>query len=151
LEKCFYFDQAQKKKLWVEPLTEDAAYLHAMIFTTTAYFDWILPRKPPNSSQRSSRHHLKALSLLREKLSFGKDHTAWTDSTVTVVLNLAAHAHLVGDNDAVKHHLSGLHKMIGLRGGVATFTENPKLLIEILRYDATTDNLPNHDVVKVNG
>jgi hypothetical protein len=132
LESYFYFDRSKKNKLWVEPLTVDAAYLHAMIFTTTAYFDWILPQKPPNLSQRSSIQLLKALSLLRDKLS-AINPGRLDDSTVAVILSLAAHAHIVGDGQAVRHHLSGLHKIINLRGGIDSFREHPKLLIEILR------------------
>ncbi|RYP29727.1 hypothetical protein DL767_006602 [Monosporascus sp. MG133] len=53
----------------------------------------------------------------------------------SVVLTLAAHAHFVGDSKSAKHHLQGLHKIIGLRGGITAFRDNAKLLVEMLRCD----------------
>lgn len=85
-------------------------------------------------SQRTLPHFLKTLRLLRERL-LHEDDQALTTPTVSAILALAAHAHFVGDSESAKHHLGGLRKIVNLRGGVATFGDNAKLLVEILRYE----------------
>ena len=54
-------------------------------------------------------------------------------TTLAAVMGIAGHALVTGDAKAAKQHIEGLHKIVGLRGGVTSFTANPKLLIEILR------------------
>ena len=103
-----------------------------MIFTTLDYFDSIHHHQHHNLSQRTMSHYLKTLQLLRERLSHEKDQ-ALTTPTVSAILALAAHAHFVGNFESAKHHLGGLRKIVNLRGGIATFKDNAKLLVEILR------------------
>lgn len=50
-------------------------------------------------------------------------------------MGIAGYAHVTGDSDSARHHIKGLCKIVSLRGGVASFKENVKLLAEILRYD----------------
>ena len=84
-------------------------------------------------SRRTIPHFLKTLRLLRERL-LSENNQALTTSTVSAILALAAHALYMGDFESSKYHLGGLRKIVSLRGGVATFSDNAKLLIEILRY-----------------
>lgn len=83
-------------------------------------------------SQRTLPHFVKTLRLLRERLLHENDQ-ALTISTVSAILALAGHAYFMGDSESAKHHLGGLRKIISLRGGVATFGNNTKLLVEIFR------------------
>ncbi len=130
LETCILFQKTEEA--WLEPLAFDPAYLNAMIFTTLDYFDFMRHRNRCTVSQRTLPHFVKALRLLRERLLHENDQ-ALTTPTVSAILVLAAHANFVGDFESAKHHLGGLCKIVSLRGGMATFKDNAKLLVEILR------------------
>lgn len=132
LETCFLFEK--KRSTWLEPLAFDAAFLHAMIFTTQDYYDSILRSKTYTASRKTLPHYLKTVQILRERLLRENDHERLSTSTISAVLALAAHAHFVGDSESAKHHMEGLRRIISLRGGVTSFRENAKLLVEILRY-----------------
>jgi hypothetical protein len=107
-----------------------------MIFTSQYYFDAILPPKSSPVNQRTLLHFLKTLRLLRERFAHDDDQTKLSNTTVAAVMAIAGHAHWTGDSTSAKHHMEGLYRMVSLRGGVATLRDNPKLLIEILRYDS---------------
>ncbi|KAF6233984.1 hypothetical protein HO173_007814 [Letharia columbiana] len=132
LDSCILFEK--REEAWMEPLTFDPAFLNAMIFTTLDYFDSMRHRNRYTMSQQTLPHYLRTLRLLRERLLHENDQ-ALTTPTVSAILALAAHAHFVGDSESAKHHLGGLRKIVSLRGGVATFSDNAKLLVEILRCD----------------
>ena len=124
----------KREEAWIEPLAFDPAYLNAMIFTTLDYFDSMQHRSRDDVTQRTLPHYLRTVRLLRERIMH-EDNQSLTTPTVAAILALAAHAHFVGDTESAKHHLEGLRKIVGMRGGVATFTGNAKLLVEILRYE----------------
>ena len=100
-----------------------------MVFTTHAYFDWLSRGK---TAGRTSSHLVKTLQLLRERISQA-DKAMLTDSTAAVVLVLTVHAYMAGELESARQHMNGLRKIVDLRGGVASFQENSKLLLEILR------------------
>ncbi|KAI1407370.1 hypothetical protein F5Y13DRAFT_195433 [Hypoxylon sp. FL1857] len=132
LESCISFDKGDKRQ-WIEPLAFDSAYLHTMIFTTHDYFNLLLHRTPCGET---SPHFFKTLQILRERLlREGDDSSKVSTLTASVVLALAGHALLVNEYAAAKHHLEGLQKIINLRGGMATFKDRAKLIIEIIRCD----------------
>lgn len=54
-------------------------------------------------------------------------------STTSAILFLAEHAYFIGDFESSRHHMDGLRKIVNLRGGVDSFRDHSKLLIEILR------------------
>jgi hypothetical protein len=130
LESCLIFEEpgAPWSSAWIEQLSINALFLQSVIFTAQTYFDLMRGR---NSSQ-PSQIHLKTLQLLREKLSFGDEKAQLADTTVCVVVNLATHAHISGDDKSAKHHLEGLRKIIELRGGLNNFTKT-KPLVDLLR------------------
>ncbi|KAL8786601.1 MAG: hypothetical protein Q9195_008158 [Heterodermia aff. obscurata] len=132
LHSCMAFEK--REEAWIEPLAFDPAYLNAMIFTTLDYFDSMQNRSRDDVSQRTLPHYLRTVRLLRERL-MREDNQSLATHTVATILALAAHAHFVGDTKSAKHHLEGLRKIVSMRGGVATFTGNAKLLGEILRCD----------------
>jgi hypothetical protein len=135
LETCILFER--RAEHWITPLTIDPAYLHAMIFTSQFYFDSIVPRKFSSITQRTLPHYLKTLKLLRERFAQADDEARLSNTTVWAVMGLAGHAHMTGDFKSARNHMEGLCKIVSLRGGVASFKDIPKLLVEILKYATT--------------
>ena len=129
LEMCILFDKQDKS--WFQPLFFDALYLNVMVFTTQVYFNFLLNRCNHNHVRKPDVHFVKSVRLLRERL-LAEDETAISDTTVVVVVCMAAHATMMGDYTSARNHLQGLHKIIGLRGGIASVAR-PKLLIEAFR------------------
>ena len=127
---CISFDK--KEETWIEPLAFDAAYLNAVIFTTLGYFETLRHCDQSTVSQRTLPHFLRTIRTLRRRLLLESDR-AVTIPTISTILALAAHAHFVGDSKSAGYHLAGLHKIVDLRGGLAAFNLNAKLLVEILR------------------
>ncbi|KEY64585.1 hypothetical protein S7711_03645 [Stachybotrys chartarum IBT 7711] len=124
----------RREENWVEPLGFDPLYLHALIFSTHEYFESV--RGGTNALNRRTSIHLhKTLRLLRDRLSGDNDQARLSPSTATVVMTLAAHAHFIGDPTSAKHHLLGLQKIVELRGGITTLSDNTKLVVELLRCD----------------
>ncbi|OIW23440.1 hypothetical protein CONLIGDRAFT_637397 [Coniochaeta ligniaria NRRL 30616] len=106
-----------------------------MVFTSQYYFDAIQPGTLWPTSQRALPHFVKTLKLLRERLARDDDQARLSDTTAAAVMGIAGHALLTRDVKSAKHHIEGLCKIVGLRGGVATFRDSSKLLLEILRCD----------------
>lgn len=140
LESCIDF--GAKEKAWMEALTLDAAYLHAMAFSAQDYFD-LLPGRAnfslDNSARVAAPHVVKTLQLLRERLEMSAEHNVklikGSFSTAAVVLCLVFHAHLMGEQQAALHHMRGLRKIVDLGGGLPSLSNNLKLMLEILRCD----------------
>ena len=80
-------------------------------------------------------HFLETIKLLRKRLAHDDDAVRLSFTTAAAVMGLTGHAFWTGNSESARHHMEGLNKIVTLRGGVATFKENPKLLIEILRCD----------------
>ncbi|KAI1771129.1 hypothetical protein F4818DRAFT_213531 [Hypoxylon cercidicola] len=133
LEPCVLFER--KAETWIEPLKFDPVFLHTMIFTSQSYFDVIVAGRTSAITKVALHHFLKALQLLRERIARDDDHVTLSDTTLAAVMAFTGHALLTGDYRLAMNHVQGLHKIVGLRGGVVTFQSNPKLLIEILRCD----------------
>ncbi len=131
MEKCIAFDKDDRTL--VEPLTFDAAYLHAAALGTHTYIGLMLGHQSPSSYQPTSPHFSKALQLLRERLSSKDEEIKFSDATILVVIALAIHARMIGDYESVKHHLDGLCKIVTLRGGIAGMSHNTKLVMEIVK------------------
>ena len=115
-----------------------------MIFTATAFFDWVLPGGRPTISRRTGFHLTKALEHLRKRLTIEPDIGYLPDTTISVVIALAYHSYLMGDSQSCSSHMGGPYKIVTLRGGLASFSEKPKLVVEILRHD-TVYQIPNRD------
>ena len=131
LESCLLFQG--KAEQWLAPLAFDSAYLHAMIFFSQYFFDTIRPQRCSLINERTMPHFLRALRLLRERFADGDDQARVSDTTAAAVMGLAGHALMTGNHKSAMQHLAGLRKIVSLRGGVTTFGDNPKLLVEILR------------------
>jgi hypothetical protein len=109
-------------------------YLHAMAFGTQAFFSWVSGRKNFLTDQGASLHFGKTVGLLRERLLLDDDKAKVTNQTIFVIITLAVHARVAGEHEFANHHLVGLRKIVNLRGGTATFKDNPSMLIAIFRY-----------------
>ncbi|KAI2465474.1 hypothetical protein F4781DRAFT_424738 [Annulohypoxylon bovei var. microspora] len=135
LESCINF--SPKKLAWMEALTVDAAYLHAMAFSAQGYFDLRRGRAPSHSTATTDPHIVKTLRLLRERLeTAGRGDTMqFLSGTASIVLCLAFHAHLTGDFHAARHHIAGLRRIVDLAGGLAALKDNEKVIVDILRCD----------------
>ncbi|KAI0890467.1 uncharacterized protein GGS22DRAFT_13939 [Annulohypoxylon maeteangense] len=135
LESCIDF--GPKKREWMEDLTKDAAYLHAMAFSAQGYFDLRRGRAPSTSSALTDPHVVKTLRLLRERLETVDhgDMMQFLAKTAAIVLCLAFHAHLTGDYYAARHHINGLRRIVDLSGGFGVLKHNAKAIVEVLRCD----------------
>lgn len=124
--------------MWILPLTYDSAFLHTMIFTSQHYFDVIAGENPSTITNKALYHFLKALKLLRGRMSRDNDQAALSDTTTAAVMALAGHALSTSNLRSAVNHLEGLYKIVSLRGGVTTFRSKPKLLVDILRHALLT-------------
>lgn len=117
---------------WSELLGTDAAFLNAIIFVAQIYFDLVAGTMPNDidPSRPAYKHLSKSLRLLQERLS---DNARVSDSTTMAILALAGHSTRLGHHKTASGHIKGIRKIVDLRGGVADFKGNPKLLIEIFR------------------
>lgn len=135
LETCMFFNR--RAEAWIAPLAFDPAYLHAMIFTSQYYFDALkigTTSEASSISKTSVPHYLKTLKLLRERMAIGDDEIRLSDTTSATIMALVGYARLTGDDQSARNHLEGLFKIVNLRGGVSSFKNSAKLLVEILRY-----------------
>lgn len=103
---------------------------------TKLYRDLVSGCQPRTAGQGGVQQLQKALRLLRERLSASDQEAMVSDATTMIVVILAMHAQMVGDQEFARHHVKGLHRIIDLRGGISSFEAgNTKLLIESLRYE----------------
>ncbi|EXJ95173.1 hypothetical protein A1O1_00292 [Capronia coronata CBS 617.96] len=136
LESCITFHRKSKvDTIWVELMAYDAAYMHAVVFSTQAYISRVSGGETPTATRRTLEHHSRTLRLLRERLSAENEAQKISDSTLLVVLYLARHAHFTNDNDSARHHMQGLRKIVDMRGGLRAFSYNQKLVMELLKCD----------------
>ncbi|KAI1080350.1 hypothetical protein F5B20DRAFT_540274 [Whalleya microplaca] len=131
LEACIHFD---RDGTWVLPLTIDAAYLHSMILMT-GYIDSLIRGQSGTSNQETPSSLIKTLQLLRKRLLLEDEEAMSSYTTISVVLSLAVYSYLKSEYETARHHMEGLRKIVDLRGGLANFKNNVKLLIEMLRWD----------------
>ena len=100
----------------------DDAFFHSILLATYALHDFMM-RRP---LAKTSRFHLgQTLSLLNEKLSDDKAYLL--DSTIYVMLCLTVMAGIFGDYAATSAHISGLQRIVHLRGGIDYLRVQPKL------------------------
>jgi hypothetical protein len=117
-----------KSSVWIEYLTVDALYCHAVLWLTQAYFDWLAGSGP---SYIQIKHSHQTLVLLRQRLADGRLSTS--DTTICVVVSMIMMTAFMGDYEAAKRHMIGLYKMVELRGGITAFTDHGLLQVKICR------------------
>ncbi len=55
-----------------------------------------------------------------------------SDKTLSVIVNLATHARVAGEDQSAMHHMDGIRKIVGLRGGISEINYI-KLMVELLK------------------
>lgn len=82
---------------------------------------------------RSQTYLVKSLGLLRGRLTSGPDMAS--DTTIMTVVILALAAEVFEKGETLKHHLNGLQRMIGLRGGLNAVAGVHELPTKVCRVD----------------
>ena len=93
------------------------------------YFQFMRGQK---DRHRSMMQVSKTIHMLRKKLSEVSEPEQTSNQTLYVVVCLASYARVLGDDDAARHHLEGIRRMVCLRGGIDKLADT-KLLVELLR------------------
>ncbi|KAJ9149317.1 Fungal specific transcription factor domain-containing protein [Pleurostoma richardsiae] len=106
----------KREQFWFNNLMIDSAYLHAVIFSTEAYYATL---RGSSSSHLAVKHMLKSLNIVAERIASG-DRDATSDTTISAVISLTMAAFFYGDYEAGEMHMEGLYKIIMLRGGLAS-------------------------------
>lgn len=132
LHECISSDSVGITQTWFAPMLFDAAYLNTACFTIQAYFDGLFARtRSLDAQRRDGLYYAKAVRILRERLALNNGDK-FSDSTIMTVLLLSGHAYTTGDFESANNHISGLLKLVSIRG-VRQFFHNVKLSIEIVR------------------
>lgn len=112
-------------------LMEDPALFHMALLQVHSYID---VKQGVGTLSPAARLHLsKLLHIVQQRLE--SLQAALSDSTMLIVSALSMAAHDVGDEAAARKHVAGLHKIVGLRGGVTSLTHNDhRMQRKVCRY-----------------
>lgn len=125
-----------RSTIWFDYLYYDVMYLHSILWTTQAYFDWISPQA---TSKAALLHMSKTLDLLKYRLN--DPRLAIADTTIFVVVLLVMTSALLGDHEAATKHITGLYRMVMLRGGLGALREDIQIQIKVCRYAISHSSL----------
>ncbi|KAL3417237.1 hypothetical protein PVAG01_11237 [Phlyctema vagabunda] len=115
---------------WFPYMISDICCLHSMMFSVKAFVE----NAPGGQlSHSASLHYARTLQLLQARLNEPDQTAAISDSTIMVVVTLAAAAEITGDAEAVANHARGLDTIVGLRGGVRALTTHNNLQVKVCR------------------
>lgn len=106
----------------------DVLFLHSLVWAMQTFLDRL--QNTPNSRD-GMMQGTKTLNLLRERLTH--QALATSDVTISVVATLVTIASATRDLEAARKHMTGLSKMISLRGGLKTLKENPQAQLKVYR------------------
>lgn len=109
-------------------ISDDAAYLHSILWATQAYMDWLRGRP---QSRAAIFHEGKTISILQTRLNDREQATS--DITLLVVSSLVITATIIGNHDLAATHMQGLQKMVGLRGGIKELEQDDNLVLKVCR------------------
>jgi hypothetical protein len=89
-------------------------------------------RASPQANISATQHITQVFRLINERLSRGHQITY---PTMVVVMSLSTYESTRGRYDRGIIHLSGLHRMIEMQGGMGRVgLENPELMQKVYRY-----------------
>ncbi|CAG9953625.1 unnamed protein product [Clonostachys rosea f. rosea IK726] len=123
-------DHEYSRSSWFVWLSYDLGFFQSVLLSASAMVDY-KTRKP--FSNATHQHLQKTIGLLNERLS--DDILARSDATISIVLNLTRLADYSGDEEAKRTHISGLQRLVHLRGGLDAFRSNNKMWIKLSRLD----------------
>ena len=114
---------------YIESLWQDPSLFQTAVMMAETYFQFMRGEK---DRCRSLMQVSKTIQILRKKLSLADESEQISNQTLFVVGCLASYARVLGDDDAVRQHLEGIRRIIGLRGGMEKLGVT-KLFVELLR------------------
>lgn len=120
---------------WFPYMISDICCVHSMMFSVRAFVDGASHNG--QISRQAAFHYAQTLQLLQSRLDafeHGQREMAFCDSTIMVIIILAAAAELTGDFAAVQNHVDGLLKIVSLRGGVGSLNTHNNMQIKVCRY-----------------
>lgn len=115
---------------WAECFALDSAFVHATLFAGASIEDYAL--KQP-MSKATARHLNETLSRLRTILSSSSGQAIGAASYI--VLSLCIVASIYGDGNALNIHLSGLRRLIAMRGDYHDVFLSPRIMAKMDRLD----------------
>lgn len=88
----------------------------------------------PHLTSRALPYYKKTLDFLQKRLLDQKLGARTSYTTLSIFNILACHAYVTGGCGTAKQYVECLHGFVTLRGGTSSFGDNPKLLVDILKY-----------------
>ena len=118
-----------------------------MMFSVRAFVD--TASNGGQISRQAAFHYAQTLQLLQARLNAfeqGQRDMVLCDSTIMVIIILAAAAELTGDLTAVENHVDGLLKIVSLKGGLRSLNTHNNLQVKVCRYgsDIITSSICVH-------
>ncbi|KAF2868652.1 hypothetical protein BDV95DRAFT_609565 [Massariosphaeria phaeospora] len=129
LEVCVDFDTVERQSF--DLLLKDSVFLETALLMSSLLDDFALVRASPGS--RTLHHLRKTLALLNTSLSEKDGHLK--ESTLYVVVTLTILSAVLGDWHAANAHITGLQRIVKLRGGIKFLQTRPKLHYKVDRID----------------
>ncbi|RSM08753.1 hypothetical protein CEP52_004519 [Fusarium oligoseptatum] len=123
---------SQEQSLWLQPVLSDLACFHFTMFISKMYLDYL--EGHTDNTRNALVHHTKALNALQTRLSAGNMEISTSDSTVLTVVGLTTAALAFGDVEIAQKHMTGLHRMVMLRGGISAFSHDKRLQTKLCRH-----------------
>jgi hypothetical protein len=140
VEWCFLPDST--KSCWFRWLCESESYLNSVLLTVacvqdlfkvtqTTTVEHTSGRLPVHLMSPTTRLYMRnTVSQLHERLQ--NPETCTDDITVAIVIALANIADITGDAEACASHVTGLKKIVNMRGGMKKF-DNTQLVSKMSR------------------
>lgn len=129
LERCVDFDKFDSIPFRL--VFTDAAYLNSILCSTSAIHDLASPTWNGQPGRTTALYLCKTLSLLRDRV--GQRNVMEDEAMLYAVIQLAVLAAVFGDWEAAIAHISGLQKIVQLRGGIEFLRARPKLRFKLDR------------------
>ncbi|KAK3321365.1 hypothetical protein B0T19DRAFT_466711 [Cercophora scortea] len=106
------------------------AYVHSVLYANQAFYDY---RRDAKLGNKTIHHLTKTLALLQDNIY--QQGTAVSDVTISIILTLCMVADAMGDPEAAKKHIHGLHTIVTLRGGLGALRHNNAVRLKVCRAD----------------
>lgn len=120
---------------WFASLWTDVVYFHALLFSAGILAD---TSRGGLISTPSMKYLSDTIRLLQNRLNESDPKLVASDATIMTVVGLSATAAICGDMDAARNHVSGLFRLVEVRGGLATLTAtHPSLIAKVCKYDSS--------------
>lgn len=120
---------------WFPYMISDICCIHSMMFSVRAFVD--TASHGDQISRQAAFHYDQTLQLLQARLNAfeqGQRDLVFCDSTIMVIIILAAVAELTGDFASVVNHVDGLLKIVSLRGGLGSLNTHNNMQVKVCRY-----------------